>query len=209
MIGLDPGSKLSASATPGSVVMILAVLVLAGCGTYQTRQNYSPQPGKATLDVAGTDPSPDARVLATVMGVRRKLPTAEDRKGVELTLRLENLADQPLRFNPEDTILLDAQLKKLPGPVDNREPVTLGPGDHRQITLTYELPPKKNAFSDAMAGLNLRVTVRAGQRSITRSITFRRIEQYYDAPYYDDYPYYYSRFRYRGAYDRGFGQAGY
>jgi len=159
-------------------ILIAMGLGLAGCGPYAAKHHYLPQPGHVAFDASATEQRPDARAVVTVIGILRSLPDEPKRKGVELRLRLENLSEQPIRFDPGQSVLLDAALSALPGPIEAPKPVTLERGQERAVTLVYRLPESTASRGDALKGLNLRLTLDVSGNPITRSITFHRREPY-------------------------------
>ena len=180
-------------------VLLLVTLTSAGCGTYLSRYDYTPQPGEMTVDVPDTANDPDARVLVTVVGIRQSLPDGSKGQGVDIKLRVENLGSEVVRFNPADVVVVTSSLTPLPGPLAPPASVTLAAMEDATVMLTFALPDEVYASDDTMAGLNVRVPLHVADRTVKRGIGFNRqydeIDdhyRYYPPPYFHGY-YFYHR----------------
>ena len=149
------------------------ILALAGCTAYPAQYEYSPRLGQNAVDLPGTASDPDARVLVTIGKVRRSLLDEASETGIEIKLRVENLADSSLRLVPREVSVLTGTLEALRGPIDPPPPLELPGGEETTLTLLYALP-RREVAEDAMAGLNVRVPLELGGQRVTRSLDFDR-----------------------------------
>ncbi len=177
--------------------LMAASMALAGCGQYVHGYDFAPKPGEVTLDLSDTPMDPDARVLASITGIRRELPTVPGRQGLEIRLRVENVGPAPVRLDPHDVVVLAGSLDRLRGPINPRDPIELDEGDVETILLTYALPEDVDVWDDDMEGVHLRVPLQAGGRTITRSIAFqRRYAGHPRARHHGAYPYGYPHYHF-------------
>lgn len=191
----SPTRPLAAIGRVSAQAVLLASIGLVGCGQYVHGYNFAPKPGEVTLDLPRTPMDPDARVLASITGIRRNLPTVPGRQGLEIRLRVENLGPAPVRLDPGEVVVLAGSLELLRGPINPREPIELTEGDVQTVLLTYALPEDVDVWDDEMEGVHLRVPLRVDERTITRSIAFQR--RYAGKPggrHHGAYPYGYPHY---------------
>ena len=168
---------------------MVAGMLLAGCGPYARRGGYTPRPASIPFDVAEKAPSPEARAVISVLGVRRSLPQHPERRGLELAVLIENLGDEPVSFDPADVELLDADLESIEGPVGDAPAKEIGPGASRRYELAFLLPRGADLDGASFAGLNARLTLEIGERRLTRSLSLERRERVDGRSYYHPYGY--------------------
>ncbi|MFQ5653903.1 MAG: hypothetical protein ACE5GW_04130 [Planctomycetota bacterium] len=165
--------------------------LLASCASTGSRYRFTPRP----LEVVVTDPVAEgeqgmARALVSIIGVER----AERGGGylLELRLRIENLAAEPLVLNSAEMTLISADLVAMGPP--RAEPVAdpiVPPGDHTTLALTFRLPPGMGPGDLDLETLSFQWAVRVGDRQVSVSSSFQRQplpDPYY---YYGWDPYYY------------------
>lgn len=179
------------------------VVLLSGCSTYLSYHQYTPQPGEINFDANQEDAQHDARAIVSVLGVRRSVEGMPKHRAVDLKLRIENLSQSPITFDPGRMVLLSSLLNVLPGPHDAPKPAVIPPGGELTQQLTF-LFPTDTLGSNDLEGFNLRLTLEIDSRRITRSISFTREynsrdDRYYYQPYYfhEHYDFLYHRYRYR------------
>lgn len=157
-------------------VPVLAVLLIGGVGCgdrYMGRFQYEPNPYSTTLagDVDGS--AGPVQVLVSVLGVRE----TKDGKSAELvsTFVLENMAEQPVRFDPNSLALFSADLERFQEPVtEPSEPTDIEAGERHRVLARFEFPAGMLPEDLDMAGLSLRWTVDIAGEDLTRSTTFTR-----------------------------------
>lgn len=180
-----------------SVLLPLGVL-LGGCATGLDRNyRYHPRPYSAELSAPGDEADGAVRVLAAVAGLRRD----PDRgPSVEVTLRIDNETEQPVRFDPGSLQLSSADLQRFPEPeTDPKETKAVKPNGSARITARFPFPGGKYPGGYDLGGLNLRYAVQIGERTVRKDVTFQRQrEPFYERPYHP-YPHSHLHFR-RGVY---------
>lgn len=189
------------------VAMVSGFMALTGCNSkYVDRYGYAPRPGEVSVDLPTTPGNPDARVLANVSGILRRVEDRPGARGVEIRVRVENTGNSLVIFNPSKSTLVSSALYPLIGPVNPSNTVMLAPGEQANLVLVYRLGPGLKVDSEAMRGLNLRLSLQIGDEQVTRSFTFSRVYDYwsgssfYGGYGYSSYPYHYGYgldYRYR------------
>lgn len=174
------------------ILAITALWPLAGCTTYIDRYNYQPRPASIRFDVAATSDRPDARVLVSVVGIRRRIADDVDRAGLELKFRVENLGKRPVGFDPREVEVVNAALDSLGSPLAPPDSVTLKETQERLLTLRFPLPAGVSYHDEQLDGFNVRLTLTIGDEQITQSVGFERRrdddeDRYYYHPYYSPY----------------------
>ena len=155
---------------------VLAVLLLGGVGCgdrYMGRFQYKPNPYSTTLAGNVDGSSGPVQVLVSVLGVRE----TDDGKSAELvsTFVLENMAEQPVRFDPDTLALFSADLERFQDAVAKpSEPKDIKAGERHRVLARFEFPEGLLPEDLDMAGLSLRWTVDIAGEDLTRSTTFTR-----------------------------------
>ncbi|MBI1370648.1 MAG: hypothetical protein GC162_18580 [Planctomycetes bacterium] len=171
------------------LIALLTGVSLAGCSTavYNTDYTYRPRPLEVPMAVGDQT---QVRALATIVGLRNETDAAP--AAIDVRLRLDNVTDQPARFDPAALALFDAAIKQFDPPTVAPAGVqTIAPGQSATIEAAFPLPGSglyTNRGFD-LDGLNLRWTVTVGSQSLSHSATFLRKP---DETLYRPYPYYWG-----------------
>jgi hypothetical protein len=176
---------MAASARSWLCMMLLAASCSAGgCagGPYDPHYLYEPRPAVVHMTVPGSDAP--ARVLASVIGIRRPDAAAGEPAAVEVRFRVENESQRELLVDPLDLALVAGNLESFPAPA-------VEPADARPIegmgsaTLEARFPFPGDDYPGPfdLSGLNLSWSLAAGGAVLHGSQTFSRV------PEYDFYPY--------------------
>ncbi len=165
------------------LTLLLLVPGAGGCAAYHGGFRYKPHPVEI---IESTDAHRLARVLISVTGLRYEDEDANRPAGMELAVRVENLAADTAAFDPANLALLSADLKPFPRPiVDPSDPVSLARGQSANFTALFPLTAEVNARTADLTGLNVRLNYRVNDRDIERSATFQRLAD--DYGYHDQY----------------------
>ncbi len=183
------------------LVCLLAValgpLLLVGCGTYRSGFEYQPRP--ASRQIPPDAAEPDARVLASVIGIRRDARDVPHANTIEVRLRVEATGERPVELLPESLSLVSADLKLLGAPtVEPGDPPAVEPGDRQLVTAYFPIadePETDGGGELDVAGLNLRFAVMVGRQRHVQSISFELREREYR-----EYPRYHIGVGYHPAY---------
>lgn len=151
---------------------LAAVLLAAGCSTYDHRFVYDPRPA----DV-GTA-APEVRALVSVMGLRRADRARQIPASLDLRLHLENAGSETVVFDPSSLVLFAADLTRLADPlVEPAGRRALAPGATMLVEARFALP----ASELDLDGLRLCWELAVGDTNVAASAGFtRRPEHYYD-----------------------------
>ncbi len=185
-----------------SVVLITVGLVAAGCRTADYR--YTP-------DVAEAELSPDRKELSvkafvTIQGIEPPIRSGRKPERISFRLRLENTGSSPVRLLRESIDLLSEDLNEF-GEPDFRDEADgksfkVPPSDSRLLNVSFSVPPDKNVTSQGFRRLTLLWTIKAGEKTYRRSVTFKRSrihpDVYHRRRFYGDW--YYSPFHHHHHY---------
>lgn len=169
----------------------VSVLLVGGCSTYDGTFLFQPTPAVALVTSPGQNPVASARLLASVVGVRRADTRAGMPESIELRVRVENTGATPVSFDPTSMVLLTGTLEQLPAPfiVDGdgasvvAPTVVLPPGAWTLTTACFPLPDSARSLDlihlDLQWSLDLDGAVVTGRAPFTR-----RVINYYFGPSY-------------------------
>ncbi len=180
---------------PHSVMpaMLAAVLVLlGGCSAYDARYTYQPRPSEITLQTGDNTQAPPARVLGTIVGIRRATKHNGDQPSVEAALLFDNTSNENMTFDPSTLALFSANAKRFPDPgLTGQIPIQIQPGQAVRFTAEFPFPGNDYPGPFDLDGLNLRWAVEFGGQLHQQSATFTRQPQ-------NEYAFHYFDFHYGG-----------
>lgn len=182
-----------------------ALLIATGCQSTWYNARFTPAPVEAQVIAAG-EPLAQARVLATVLGIRRPDAEASPQGSVEVRMMVENLGATAATLDPDWLQLVDAELHAFADPRVTPAPGAIEPGASETYDVSF--PLGEVAYGDyALSGLNLRWRVVFDERSVTAGANFERYQRSAAYPGYYD-PYFYDPFFAGPRYRFGFGWRG-
>jgi hypothetical protein len=179
--------------------LLILLFAAAGCSVYDDYYQYAPGPVLARVPPAATTQKsePPLAALASVVGVRNADDKTKIPASVEVRLELNNDGTtEPVTLDPRTLDLRDAALARFAPPITEppAQTITVAPGESTSLTAYFPFPPGRNAESMAMRTLQLRWTVKIGDRNVSQNVFFRLYAPptyyYYPYPYYYPYSYY-------------------
>ncbi len=179
-------------------VLFLVIPVLAGCSVYKSSYSYQPRPLEAQIEV---EEEVVARVLLSVVGIRRVDKDAGFPQEIEIRVRIENRSSSELTFLTEDLLLVSADLVPFLSPRFGENQGRVIPAkENRTLTFYFGFPEReKGERKPDLDGLNLNWAVACRSKKVTVSSTFERA-YYGDDDYYPYNSYWRFGFGYRGSY---------
>ncbi len=181
---------------------LLAALVLVGCSglsacsTYYSGYYYEPRPAMIAMDRGVDPPNEQARVLATIIGVRRADDEALLPESIEVRMRIHNATSTTLSYDLSAFTLVAADMTEFSNPI-LRPPATwtVPPQDTLVLDAYFEFPDDRTRKDVDLSGLTLRWSGRFDQDAVAGSVAFQRLREHY--PYYDYHGHYYPRHYFR------------
>ncbi|MDX1564401.1 MAG: hypothetical protein R3236_03295, partial [Phycisphaeraceae bacterium] len=139
------------------------------------RYAYVPRPAEITAEiVADNKTDPDVHLLVTVTGIHRVKDDVPDHHSLEVKIRLENLTEKPILFDPSRVSATLETPDQTAVPFDPPAAFDLAAGQRRSLTLRLPLPVGIEPEDRAAAGLNLSVEMEIAGRKVRRSVDFQR-----------------------------------
>lgn len=165
--------------------LLLLGLLVSGCSTYYEAR-FVPAPLEVRLDELAA-PELAGRALVTVHGVRR--PSEGRAAQVDVSMRLENFGTLPFRLDAGSLQVTTADLVTLPaGALVPEVPPEVAPGASLDVQAAFPLPAGRSYRGLDFTGLNLRFTLRQGDRTRVISGSFERLHSSYGYGYGYPYP---------------------
>jgi hypothetical protein len=158
--------------------LLAMALAAGGCSQpYVSGYSYYPQP--ATVEVLrrdGDQRSP-LMVLASVLGVHN----ADDKQGIPYSvvvrMRFEDVGQSKVAFDPASLELVTGSLRPFERPrVIPPGPMTLSPGDRRELTAYFPFPRGVTAEQMNMRNLRLRWEVVIDSTPVIQTAVFERVD---------------------------------
>jgi hypothetical protein len=174
--------------------LLAPALLLCACQTYDSRFAFEPAPHGTTVTRKDNDEAA-ARVLASVVGVRRADSDTQRPREIETRVRVENVGQEPITFDPQSLVLVTADLVELqPTLVEPPSIPEIPPGGDATVTAYFPVPGGGGSYdARTLAGLDMRWHLRIGARPVSGNSQFRmRADAYYASYYYYPYPSYYG-----------------
>lgn len=175
-----------------AAVMLVWCSGLSACSTYHAGYYYEPRPAMITLDRDLERPNEQARVLATVIGVRRADDEAVLPESIEVRMRIDNATSTTLSYDLSAFTLVAADMTEFSNPI-LRPPATwtVAPQDSVVFDAYFEFPDDRTRRDVDLSGLTLRWSGRFDQDLVEGSVPFQRLREYY--PYHRYHGHYYPR----------------
>lgn len=153
----------------------IALLSSSCTSTYYTHR-FLPAPIEAPSAIEG-DPSSQARVLLTVVGIRRADKQSGRPVQVEVRMQVENLGSTPARLEVEGLALRDSDLTAFDtAVVVPAVPEPIANGESAVYEIAFPLPAGV-AFSDLeLRGLHVSWVISFGERRVTTGVSFERLQ---------------------------------
>jgi hypothetical protein len=149
-----------------------SILLLGGCaaGPYHAEYRFEPHPAQVEMVMPGDDGS--ARVLASVIGLRRGGDGAPP--SIEIRWRLDNRTPAAVEVDAAALELVAGDLAPFGEPAtDPPGAFTLAPG--QSVTVQARFPLPRSTAAPDLSGLGLSWTVRARGGAMRGSQTFSRV----------------------------------
>ena len=161
-----------------TLVSIAAVALLGtSCGSTWYSHKFLPAPIEAPVQIEDDD-SAQARVLVTVMGIRRADKQAGTPIQVEARMQVENLGSTPALLVVEGLALRASDLTEFDtAVVTPPQPEALAQGEQALYEIAFPIPPDKEFGDIELRGLHLSWELSFGDRTVTTGVTFERREQ--------------------------------
>jgi len=159
------------------ILMLLAASVgmMTGCGTYDAVYRYMPSPATRTVPSGGGEMQ--ARIQATILGIRRKLAEIEHPHTIEVLLEIESIGTETVTLPPDSLKMITERIQSLGEPaVDSEEPLVVPAGEQGSLRAYFPLPGDVDPTSRSgldLTNLNLRWAVEIGGRRHEQSTNFK------------------------------------
>lgn len=183
------------------------VLLLAACSTYDRRFHFEPAPHGTTI-ARKADDTTEARVLASVVGVRNSDSDEGRPREIEARIRVENVGKEPVEFHTDELRLLTADLIEVPASfVDPPVVDTIEPGGDATVVAYFPVPGAGGGYDvRTLSGIRIRWRLRIGERPVAGDSQFRmRSDAYYwyghphaYGPYWGPWAWHHPYWRRRG-----------
>ena len=159
------------------IQLITAALALlaSGCNSTYYSHKFLPAPIEAPSAVEG-DASSQARVLVTVIGIRRADSSAGEPVQVEARLQVENLGSTPALLEVQGLSLRDSALTEFDPARVSPEPAPIAQGESALYDVRFPLPEGLKFGDLKLQGLSLSWSLGFGSRSVTTGVTFERYQ---------------------------------
>lgn len=182
------------SPTRSAFATVLLLVALTGCSTYDTRYAFEPRPAEAPLRTP--EGVTVAQMLTSVVGVRRAVPAEGVGAAVEVRVRIDNVSDRPMRFDPGSLTLLSADLRDFPRPhVDPAGIVDVTRETPVDLVAFFPIPDDSSQPPMDLSGLSLRWAVVVEGTTLPGSLTFER--RRYSSPPHWNYGWHFGYYGHR------------
>jgi hypothetical protein len=170
------------------IVSVACLALLAACSPYVDDYQFVPHPALLDIPSIQPDAAPMVSAMATIVGVHRRDNNEGIPPSVEVRLRLDNGGLEAVVFDPQSLTLTNSLLWRFPPPIlEPPQSVVLAPMQAIVVVAYFPFPPDRSWDDTDLESLQLRWSIRIGNRRSAQIAMFHRI-----APvYYDDYPYWY------------------
>ena len=153
---------------------LLAGLACSACSTYYSHTFY-PAPLEVRQQVEG-DTDSQARVLVTVIGIRKPNSSERTEARVEVRLRLENLGANSALLLPGSLSLVAADLRAFGEPVVRPDLAPVPQGGAAVYEIFFPLAEGSSPKNYDLAGLNLGWAVDFGDQIVQTGVSYARID---------------------------------
>lgn len=158
--------------TAGTAAAMAMAATLGGCASAVTFHSYAPRPGTVVVGDAAT-PGDSARVLASIVAVRREDPKAGKPATVEVRMIVRNTGEGAVSLDPNAMRLVSADLLSFGAPTPPAQPsVNVSPGQESALTLYFPTPGEMRLEQFDLDSLTLTWTMRLGDRPHPCAVQF-------------------------------------
>jgi hypothetical protein len=157
----------------------------AGCASTYYSARFGPATSEAMVSPP-QKPEAAARVLVSVIGVRKPDSKSGTPAEAELRMRMENLGRVPVRPEEHSLELLSGALEPFgTARIVSQDPPVVAPGAASTFDLFFPMPGRKSPEEVDLRSLNLRFTLDFDGQPVTTGINFERVVPVYD-PYWSE-----------------------